>query len=241
MATPCEDELSSNSELLKGMFSFINIPVRYRFNDYDRSISFMAQYNNPAVLIEYRDFEDAASGDKVLPSQKSEIKASFPDQNTDKGNESPAGTDNAAKPESTLSTAPEVSSVASATMANPLFKVETTNGDVKTGAMAMNDADPSNAKEIKGRSVPGVHIDPASPSDMTFHPAQAPHSVDIAPDQLNDMAFNGDPHDAVASEEPSGQQYERPQGSKREKRKRKGQEDDDLKMDGEGADQQADV
>lgn len=241
MATPCEDELSSNSELLKGMFSFINIPVRYRFNDYDRSISFMAQYNNPAVLIEYRDFEDAASSDKVLPNQKSDVKASFPDQNTDKGNEAPAGTDNAAKPESTLSTAPEVSSVANATMANPLFKVETTKGDVKTGAMAMNDSDPSKAKEIKGRTVPGVHIDPSSPSDMTFHPAQAPQSVDMAPDQLNDMVFNGDPHDAVANEEPSGQQYERPQGSKRDKRKKKGQDEDDLKMDGEGADQQADV
>lgn len=124
MATSARDEMTVNSDFLKNAFSYINIPVKYKFNDYDRSISFVAMYVNPPVLIEVADFKKETESDHVYPTQLAHVSGERPNLRTDDGKAAPMGQDNGAVPNPSLSTAPGISTKDAATLANPLYKVE---------------------------------------------------------------------------------------------------------------------
>jgi hypothetical protein len=199
LATPASDALSANQDIITSMYSFINIPVKWKFNDYDRTISFMAQYNNPVMLMEYQDFENDATRSAILPSQASSVSDSHPDLTTDKGHEAPAGEDKGATPVSTLSAPDGVSNSENATLRNPLFKVETDSESISQPSTASQPGiDNYNdqvrkAVDKKSIPVPKVVVDPATHAEMKFTPAQTPKTTGVSEISPDKDVFAGDP------------------------------------------------
>jgi hypothetical protein len=174
MATSAQDEMSQGADIIQKLYSFLMVPVRYRYNSYDRSISFIASYDNPAVMVELRDFENEASGDKILPSQQSVVHSEFPDLTTDNGHQAPSGQDNASATQATLATAPSVSSRDNANNAVPYVRVE---ADEKPSQPSTVTPEPETRTEgtMKGTHAPSVS--PATHASVEMTSAREPNPI----------------------------------------------------------------